>query len=176
MTMNNQKPTFKQAMNITMLWCERWENDEISDEVLADRIGELIKTTEGARGFFAISLSNDCPLMDRLPDPLIFQLRKAGNTVVNLTVKNLAMSSAMALTHTLNKDLKHQESSERIASRCKEILRLLDPNLVKKQLEDLLAAASGKNKNQYFDFLQRWEYNEAQKLAITKSIYSVAAN
>ncbi len=49
--MNEQKPTFKQAMQASMLWCQSWENDEISDEVISDRIGELIKTVEGARGF-----------------------------------------------------------------------------------------------------------------------------
>ncbi len=54
--MNDQKPTFKQAMEATMIWCNSWENDEISDEVISDRIGELIKTVEGARGFFVVSL------------------------------------------------------------------------------------------------------------------------
>ena len=55
--MNDQKPTFKEAMEATMIWCKSWENDEISDEVISDRIGELIKTVEGARGFFVVSLS-----------------------------------------------------------------------------------------------------------------------
>ena len=72
--MNDKKPTFKQAMEATMIWCESWENYEISDEIISDRIGVLIKTVEGARGFFVVSLSIDCPLMDRFPDPLIFQL------------------------------------------------------------------------------------------------------
>ena len=54
--MNDQKPTFKEAMEATMIWCKSWETDEISDEVVSDRIGELIKTVEGARGFFVISL------------------------------------------------------------------------------------------------------------------------
>merc|ERR1712171_2164 len=103
-TMNDQKPSFKEAMEITMLWCKSWENDEISDEVISDRIGELIKTVEGARGFFVVSLSIDCPLMDRFPDALIFQLRSSGEIVVDLTVKNLAMSSTKKNTHRKNKD------------------------------------------------------------------------
>ena len=102
--MNEQKPTFKEAMQASMLWCKSWENDEISDEVISDRIGELIKTAEGARGFFVVGLSIDCPLMDRLPDALIFQLRNSGKIVVDLTVKNLAMSSAMIITHQKNND------------------------------------------------------------------------
>ena len=84
--MNEQKPTFKEAMEATMIWCKSWENDEISDEVISDRIGELIKTVEGARGFFVVSLSIDCPLMDRFPDALIFQLRSSKEIVVDFFV------------------------------------------------------------------------------------------
>ena len=44
--MPNQQPTFKQptfqqAMEITATWLQQWDNEEISDEVLADRIAEL---------------------------------------------------------------------------------------------------------------------------------------
>ena len=56
--MNDQKPTFKEAMEASMIWCKSWENDEISDEVISDRIGELIKTVEGARGFFVEGFSS----------------------------------------------------------------------------------------------------------------------
>ena len=108
--MNEQKPTFKEAMEATMIWCKSWENDEISDEVISDRIGELIKRVDGARGFFVVSLSIDCPLIDRLPDALIFQLRRAGEIVVDLTVKNLAMSSAMELVHRKKQNLQEKQS------------------------------------------------------------------
>ena len=42
--MPNQQPTFKQptfqqTMEITATWLQQWDNEEISDEVLADRIG-----------------------------------------------------------------------------------------------------------------------------------------
>ena len=49
--MNEQKPTFKEAMEATMIWCKSWENDEISDEVISDRIGELIKTLKVQEDF-----------------------------------------------------------------------------------------------------------------------------
>ena len=56
--MNEKKPTFKEAMQASMLWCKSGENDEISDEVISDRIGELLKSFEGARGFFVEGLSS----------------------------------------------------------------------------------------------------------------------
>tara|TARA_B100000700_G_C14497896_1_gene602673 strand:+ start:99 stop:617 length:519 start_codon:yes stop_codon:yes gene_type:complete len=172
MTMNDQKPTFKQAMKITMLWCQSWENDEISDEVIADRIGELIKTKDGARGFFVISLSTDCPLLDRIPDPLIFQLRSSSQIVVDITVKNLAMSSAMEIEHKKNRN-PQQLQSERIKTRCIELLKLLDSNDVKNRLEALLQATKGYGKD--VDFLNRWGYSAEQIKAISESIYSVAS-
>ena len=154
-----------------MIWCENWENNEISDEVISDRIGELIKTVEGARGFFVVSLSIDCPLMDRIPDALIFQLRSSGETVVDLTVKNLAMSSAMVITHRKNNDLQEIQS-ERIKIRCIELLKLLDSNKVKKRLDVLLDAIKGSGRD--LKFLNRWSYNNEQLNAISESIYKIA--
>ena len=169
--MNDQKPTFKEAMEATMIWCKSWENDEISDEVISDRIGELIKTVEGARGFFVVSLSIDCPLMDRFPDALIFQLRSSGDIIVDLTVKNLAMSSAMVITHQDNND-SQEIQSERIKIRCIELLKLLDSNKVKKRLDVLLEATKGNGTD--LKFINKWGYNDKQINAISESIYEVA--
>ena len=169
--MNEQKPTFKEAMQATMIWCKSWENNEISDEVISDRIGELIKTVEGARGFFVVGLSMDCPLMDRFPDALIFQLRRSGEIVVDLTVKNLAMSSAMIITHRKNGN-SQQTQSERIKIRCIELLKLLDSNLVKKRLDVLLEATKGHGAD--LKFLDRWGYDNEQINGISESIYEVA--
>ena len=169
--MNKQKPTFKEAMQASILWCESWENDEISDEVISDRVGELIKTVEGARGFFVVSLSIDCPLMDRLPDALIFQLRSSGEIVIDLIVKNLAMSSAMVIKHRKNND-SQEFQSERIKIRCIELLKLLDSNQVKERLDVLLDATKGNGRD--LKFLTRWGYNDEQLNAISESIYQVA--
>ena len=169
--MNEQKPTFKEAMQASMIWCKSWENDEISDEVISDRIGELIKTVEGERGFFVVSLSIDCPLMDRFPDALIFQLRSSGEIVIDLTVKNLAMSSAMIITHRKNKDPQEMQS-KRIKIRCIELLKLLDSTQVKKRLDVLLEATKGNGTD--LKFLKKWGYNDEQINAISESIYKVA--
>ncbi len=169
--MNKKKPTFKEAMQASMLWCQSWENDEISDEVISDRIGELIKTVEGARGFFVVSLSIDCPLMDRFPDALIFQLRSSGEIVVDLTVKNLAMSSAMIIAHRNNKD-PQEIQSKRIKIRCIELLKLLDSTQVKERLDVLLEATKGNGTD--LNFLNKWGYNDEQIKAISESIYEVA--
>ena len=112
--------------------------------------------------------------MDRLPDALIFRLREAGEIVVDLTAKNLAMSTAMKLHHQLNKKPDQKAASENIQRRCIELLRLLEPHSVKKRLEILLEGTKGKGKD--LDFLSRWNYDDAQKKEIAKAIHSIPEN
>ncbi len=167
------QPTFQQAMEITAQWLALWENGELSDEVLADRVAELVASRDGGRGFFVVSLAGDCPLMDRLPEPLAMQLRAAGAGVVDLTARNLAMSTAMALHHQRQADAAQQAGSERVQARCTELLRLLEPDAVKQRLETLLAAAS-QGEGDDVAFLDRWGYDAEQRQAIAAAIEAVA--
>ena len=171
--MADQQPTFQQAMEITAAWLQQWENEEISDEVLADRIGEIVASRDGARGFFVVSLAGDSALMDRMPDAVAGQLRSAGRGVVDLSVRNLAMSTAMALQHRRRGDVTQQAGSERVSVRCTELLRLLDPALVKERLEQLLAASLD-NQGEDVAFLEKWGYDSEQRRAISNNVYAVA--
>ena len=171
--MASQQPSFQQAMEITASWLQQWDNEEISDEVLADRIGEMVVSRDGARGFFVVSLAGDSALMDRLPDAVVGQLRQAGAGVVDLSVRNLAMSSAMGVAHRRSGDTAQQAGSERVSSRCTELLRLLEPGLVKERLEQLLEAALT-NQGDDASFLRKWGYDAEQRGAICDSIYAVA--
>ena len=172
--MADLQPTFQQAMEITAAWLQQWDNEEISDEVLADRIGEMVASRDGARGFFVVSLAGDSALMDRLPDPVVGQLRAAGEGVVDLSVRNLAMSSAMALQHQRSGDQAQQAGSEQVNARCTELLRLLEPDLVKQRLEQLLEGCD--NRGDDVAFLKRWGYDDEQKRAISSSALAVAAH
>ena len=167
------QPTFQQAMEITAQWLGLWESGELSDEVLADRVGELVASRDGARGFFVVSLAGDCPLMDRLPEPLVLQLGAAGDGVVDLSARNLAMSTAMALHHQRAGDAPQQAASERVAVRCTELLRLLPSALVRQRLEMLLAAAAHAS-GEDVAFLERWGYDAQQKAAIAAAVEAVA--
>ena len=170
--MADQQPSFQQAMEITASWLQQWDNEEISDEVLADRIGEMVMSRDGARGFFVVSLAGDSALMDRLPDAVVGQLRQAGAGVVDLSVRNLAMSTAMALHHQRTGDQEQQGKSERVTQRCNDLLQLLEPEDVKKRLEVLLAATKGEGDD--VEFLARWGYDEQQKAAIAAAVLAVA--
>ena len=171
--MAEKKPNFQQAMEISATWLQQWDNEEITDEVLADRIGEMVASFNGARGFLVISLAGDCPLMDRLPDSVSAKLRQAGASFVDLSVRNLAMSTAMTLHHKRLRHENNQADSTRVTDRCTELLRILEPELVKNRLEKLLDAAL-RNTGEDVAFLKKWGYDSEQINAICDSIYAVA--
>lgn len=164
--------SFEQALERAALWCGAWEAGELSDEVLADRVAELIASRDGARGFFVVSLPAENPLMDRLPDPLLASLRQGGAAVVDLTARNLAMSTAMVLAHGRSGADEQRQGSERVARRCTDLLRQLDSGLVKSRLETLLEATAGRGDD--VDFLKRWGYDDEQKSAIAGAVLAVA--
>lgn len=167
------EPSFQQAMEFAAGWLKQWDDEEISDEVLADRVGELVASRDGARGFFVVSLAGDSALMDRLPEALIHKLREAGDGVVDLTARNLAMSAAMAVHHRASGDDTQAAGSERVNTRCMELLRQLESQHVKERLETLLEAAAH-NRGEDVIFLERWGYNAEQKAAIHAAIEAVA--
>ncbi|OUW50032.1 MAG: hypothetical protein CBD47_00760 [Synechococcus sp. TMED187] len=171
--MSRLEPSFQQAMEIAAGWLKQWDDEEISDEVIADRVGELVASRDGARGFFVVSLAGDSALMDRLPEALLIKLREAGDGVVDLTARNLAMSAAMVHHHQGNGDGEQAAGSERVNSRCIELLRQLESARVKVRLDTLLDAAAH-NRGEDVSFLERWGYNDAQKAAIHAAINTVA--
>ena len=168
---NYKKTSFTQAINISALWCKEWEDDLLSEEVLADRIAELIKTKNGLRGFFAYALSNkDCFLLDKLPSSIVFKLTENGKDVVEILVKNLIMSSAQIIVHKRENNLEYQLSSENISERCKGILRLLETNLVTSTINKTI-----KNLDNLGNSLDNSKkYDDQQKEFIKGQIFDIA--
>jgi hypothetical protein len=164
--------TFQEAIAQSAEWIRLWDAEELSDDVLADGVGELVKDRDGARGFFVAALTGDSPLMDRLPEALVLKLREAGNEVVDLTARNLAMSTAMSIQHRRTNEQDLLNGSLRVQSRSKELLRQLDPYLVKAKLESLLSGLKGEGEEK--KFYERWGYDAEQKKEINCLLLSVA--
>lgn len=165
-------PSFQEAIAISGEWIRLWDAGELSDEVLADEVGKLVRDRDGARGFFVVSLTCDSPLMDRLPEPLVLQLRQVGAEVVDLTARNLAMSTAMTVQHRRDGEKSLLEGSLKVQARSTELLAQLESNLVKERLEGLLSGLEGKGKDQ--TFFERWGYDEEQRKEIAKALTNVA--
>jgi len=170
-TINLKEASFIQAINISAQWSKEWDEDLLSDEVLADRIAELIKTKNGLRGFFAYTLSdNECLLLDKLPFSLIFKLNEGGDAVVEIIVKNLIMSSAQIIFHRRENNHAHEIKSENISDRCKGILRLLETKLVTKNVNQVLKDLD--NMGNSFDNSRK--YDLEQKEFIKKQFLDLA--
>jgi len=170
-TINLKEASFNQAINISAKWCKEWGEDLLSEEVLADRISELIKTKNGRRGFFAYALSDkDCLLLDKLPFALIFKMNEGGDSVVEIIVKNLVMSSAQIIIHRRDNNHEYEITSENISNRCKAILRLLETNSVTKSVNQVLRDLD--NMGNSFD--NSVKYDSEQKEFIKKQILEIA--
>ena len=138
-TTTSEKPSFYQSIDIATKWCKDWEQELLSDEVLADRVAELVKTKNGMRGFFAYSLSDiNCSLLDKLPSSLIFKFVEGGEDIIDITLKNLVMSSAQIINHQRDNKPDYEETSKNISDRCISILKTLDTNLVNKKVNMIL--------------------------------------
>ena len=170
-TINLKEASFTQAINISAIWCKEWGEDLLSEEVLADRISELIKTKNGLRGFFAYALSDrDCYLLDNLPSSIIFILTEGGEEVVQILVKNLLMSSAQIIVHQRANNNEYKLTSENISERCKGILRVLETKLVTKTINQIVKDLD--NIGNSFD--NSTKYDEQQKEFIKQQIFDIA--
>ena len=138
-TTTSEKPSFYQSIDIANQWCKEWEEELLSDEVLADRVAELVKTKNGLRGFFAYALSDiNCSLLDKLPSSLIFKFIEGGEQIVDITIKNLIMSSAQIINHQRDNNPEYEEMSTNISERCINILKVLDTQLVNNKVNKFI--------------------------------------
>ena len=170
-TIISQEPSFIQSINIAKDWCQDWDDDLLSDEVLADRIKELLKTKNGTRGFFAYTLSNDkCTLLDKLPTALIFTLIESGEHIVEITIKNLFMSSAQILNHQKDRNFEYAEKSNNISDRCINLLKELDTKLVTRKINEMLSKID--NMGNSFD--KGIKYSAEQKNYIRDKVNEIA--
>jgi len=170
-TINLKEASFTQAINISAQWCKEWGEDLLSEEVLADRIAELTKTRNGLRGFFAYALSDkDCFLLDKLPYSIIYKLNEGGESVVEIVVKNLIMSTAQIIIHQRDKNNEYEMNSEIISDRCKAILRLLETKLVTKTVNQIIKSLDDMGNS--FDNSKK--YDSEQKEFIKKQIFDIA--
>ena len=170
-TTTNQDPSFIQSINITKDWCKDWSDDILSDEVLADRIKELIKTRNGTRGFFAYTLSDsECALLDQLPSSLIFTLRERGDHIVEITIKNLFMSSAQIINHKKDNNFELAARSNIISDRCVNLLKELETKLVTKYINKMLSTIDVMGNS----FNNKVKYTLEQKNFIREKVNEIA--
>jgi cell division protein FtsB len=161
--------TFEQAIALTQTLTTQIKQGQLISLDLEEAIAALVQTQNGARGFFVTYLTDPDPGLDQ-PDPgVISALQTAPEIVAELLVKNLAMSSVMAVVHRQQQNGALAQGSERVRSRTTDLIRLLQSDLIAERARQLYQSAVT-GEGEYTSFLKKWGYDAEQKQVIQQAI------
>jgi hypothetical protein len=152
--------SFEQAIAYT----ENLFNQDLPpDPEFQQAIADLVSTDNGARGFFVYYLTNE--IADRPTESVIQALRSVPIPSAELLVKNLVMSTAMAIAHKRNDDQAMALSSQRVRDRTANLIKLVNLSEVK-TIADLMHESAESGVGEYANFLTKWGYDSEQRAAI----------
>ena len=163
--------TFEEAIALTQSLLSEIEAERLSQAQIEQVVASLVKTPNGARGFFVTYLTDDRQAADRPSPGVIEALRSTPEIVAELLVKNVAMSAAMVLHHSRLQNEEMAAGSARVQGRSRNLIQILQMpacQAVASQMLESLQSASG----EYEEFFQRWGYDDEQKLAIGSAVRS----
>jgi hypothetical protein len=161
--------SFPEAIALTQSLMNEIVENKIAEADLEKIVSSLVSSKNGARGFFVAYLTGELPLADNPSVGIINALQKSSEIVSELLVKNLAMSSAMTISHLRNNDQDSATSSQTVCQRSANLIKLLNLKSIATGLQELKTTIDS-GAGEYQDFLERWEYDTEQKDAIISSI------
>lgn len=163
--------TFEQAIAITQSMLSQMEAG-VSDPEIGAAITALVKSENGARGFFVTYLTDSRSLADNPSTTVVQALQSAPEIVAELLVKNLAMSAAMAVTHRRNHNEAMAQQSVRVRLRTTRLIKLVDlPCVYERSLRLWNSASGGEGSDKAF--LERWGYDVEQRQVIRQALAQV---
>ncbi len=154
---------FEQAINLTIEFIEKIPL--LSDEEKTSIVSALVLTENGARGFFVTYLTSENEVVDRTDLSIIKGLKTSPEIVSELLVKNVAMSTAMKITHSRNNDLEMAQKSATVTQRSLHFIKELSLTEITTKIKMLITSIE-LNEGLYQQFLTKWGYDEEQKQAI----------
>lgn len=164
--------TFEDAIALSESLISQMQAGELSQPEAAEAITQLVKTANGARGFFVTYLNGEGTLADN-PSPEVIQaLESSPDTVAELLVKNLAMSATMAVTHRNNGNEEMAQGSDRVRSRTIRLIEQVELPQVR-ELAIALRESAVTGEGSYKAFLERWQYDAQQREVIRQVIDQV---
>lgn len=167
--------SFEAAIALTQDLLAAWEMATLAPDQVQHTVSELVQSQNGARGFFVTYLSDDRVLADTPSPAVLVALRAAPEIIAPLLVKNLAMSTAMAIAHARNQTPELVAGSARVQSRSLALIRALELPQVQTQLRQLHTSLE-QGTGDYAAFLRRWGYDDVQKQAILTALQPVLEN
>ncbi len=161
--------TFEQAIALTQDLLSASQDDDLWNTA----VQSLIATPNGARAFFAVFLTGDYPMPAGLPRVI----RSNPQSIATLLIKNLVMSSTMAIAHHQNGNEDLAASSRHTRDRTAHLIQQLNLPELYNSLTDLQTTLTQPNSlpNDWHQFLDRQGYDDDQRTAIGKTIQAALA-
>jgi hypothetical protein len=167
--------SFQEAIALTQSLLAHLEQDKVTEAELEQTISALVNSENGARGFFVTYLSDQYLLADALNSAMLRALQTAPDVISPLLVKNLVMSTAMAITHRRNHNESLAEGSDQVRSRTSYLIQALPLPKLQEQAQKM-ATSLETNSGDYQPFLQRWGYDTEQRQAMWQAIQQLSFN
>jgi hypothetical protein len=161
--------TFEDAIAAAQSLLNQRAQAVIEDAEFGAATAQLTATQNGARGFFVTYLTDSRALVDILIPVVAAAIRDSTEVSPELLIKNLAMSTAMEITHHRNQNPEQAAQSAQVQKRTAALIDLLGFAYVKAEAEGLwqgIATQAG----DYAAFLDRWGYDAEQKAAIAHTL------
>lgn len=167
--LNLEKLSFSEAIAATQQWLQRVEGSELTKEQIFTDLKTLLGYANGVRGFFVAYLTGESILADQPPAVFIEGFRATSSSIKAILIKNLAMSTAMGITHSRNNNAAQQAGSQRVQRRSINLLQLLAEgenaaDFIGERMALVQAIAT--KEGEYHAFLNRWQYDDEQRQAI----------
>lgn len=169
--MTNQELSFPQAITTTQDLMNQINNKQLNESEIEQQVKLILKQKNGGRGFFVSYLTSELDLADYPSLGVINALKLSLDVAGELLIKNLAMSSAMIVTHNRNNDVDNVLASKRVYQRTKNLIQQIQSESVNNNLQKLqktIEVGSG----DYQNFIERWSYDTEQQQAIKNAIIS----
>ena len=163
---------FEQAIALTQALLDGIEQGTVAEAVVGQTVTHLVQSENGARGFFVTYLSDDRALIDQSLPTVVPALKTSPDIVAPLLIKNLAMSTAMAITHRRNQNDDLAAGSDRVRSRSAHLLTSLALPQLQEQAHQL-AVSILQGTGSYVTFLDRWGYDAEQRQTILATLEQV---
>ncbi|MDV2990383.1 MAG: hypothetical protein N4J56_000037 [Chroococcidiopsis sp. SAG 2025] len=164
--------SFEQAIALTQSLLSQVEAGSLSEADIATVISALVKTENGARGFFVTYLTSASSIADSPSAAVVEALRSSPDIVAELLVKNIAMSTAQAIFHRRQQKEDMAKGSEQVSQRTTKLIQLVDLPSVRDRVQQLMHSAKTREGN-YKGFLDRWNYDTEQRQAISQALEQI---
>ncbi len=165
--------TFEGAIAETQVLLEQMEVQQLSGSELVEQVKALVASENGVRGFFVTYLTDERSLFDQNHPEIVEAFQSSPTIVAEFLVKNLAMSSGMALYHHRQNDDENAQGSERVQRRTASLIAQVQlPDVTAKAIALIETLKTGTG--DYQAFLDRWGYDADQRQAILAAFSALA--